>query len=214
MATIMSTTQIFIATLAALFPITNPIGGVAVFASMSAPLAAAAKKKQAIMTAVYVFAILAVFATAGPWLLKGLGLTIPALQLAGGLVVGHSGYAMLNQKPAMSDEEHADSHEKAQSGTDIAFTPMALPMIAGPGAIGVVIALGAKHPGMESMAAIVAGIAAMALLIGVLLRFGTPLVDKMGPSGLGALSRIMGFLILAIGVQLIISGATAVYPVH
>ncbi|APT84570.1 MarC family protein [Corynebacterium aquilae] len=204
----------FITTLAALFPITNPIGAVAVYASMSTPLSESQRKKQAVMTAIYVCAILAVFAVAGPVLLKGLGLTIPALQLAGGLVVAHAGYKMLNTAPKLSDAEHDHASQRATAGLDIAFSPMALPMIAGPGAIGVVIALGAKHTGMESTLGIVAGIVAMAALIGVLLRFATPLVDKMGPTGLGALSRIMGFLILAIGVQLMIAGATSTWPAH
>ncbi|MCF1764665.1 MarC family protein [Corynebacterium argentoratense] len=204
--------HLLVTTIAALFPITNPIGAVAVYASMSARMSERERNKQAILTAIYVFAILAVFAIAGPMLLKGLGLTIPALQIAGGLVVGHSGYAMLGAKQQLSDAEHKHAGTKVEAQQDIAFTPMALPMIAGPGAIGVVIALGAKHTFGIETAGMVIGIAVMALIIGLCLTFGTEAIQKMGPTGVGALSRIMGFLILAIGVQLIIAGATTQLP--
>lgn len=194
--------SLVVTTLAALLPMTNPIGGLAVFAGLTADDEAADRNKQAYRTAIYVFAILAVFALIGSPLLKALGLSIPALQIAGGLVVGWSGFRMLNPQPALSDSEA--SH--AQAKMDVSFSPMALPMIAGPGAIGVVIALAARHHEVMELAGVVAGIAIVAALFAVLLRYGTPLIEKMGPSGIGALTRIMGFLILAIGVALLIEG--------
>ena len=90
------------------------------------------------------------------------------------------------------------------------FSPMALPLVAGPGAIGVVIALSARHPSLLDRVGIVAAVAVVALVVGLLLRLGTPLVERLGPTGIGALTRVMGFLILAIGVELLVHGVQAV----
>ncbi|HJF11335.1 MarC family protein [Corynebacterium falsenii] len=191
-----------VAGFAALFPLVNPVGGVAIYASMSSHLDPAEKRKQAIKTAMYIFILLAVFGLLGPLILKGLGLTIPALQLAGGLIVGAAGFGMINPKPE-HEENIKSKHEGKQ---DISFSPMALPMLAGPGAIGAVIALGARNGSVETLIGLTLGYFLLALLTGVLLYFATPLFDKLKPGAIDALTRIMGFLILAIGTQIFIGG--------
>lgn len=191
-----------VAGFAALFPLLNPVGGVAIYASMSSHLDPAEKRKQAIKTAMYIFILLAVFGLLGTLILKGLGLTIPALQLAGGLIVGAAGFGMINPKPE-HEENIKSKHEGKQ---DISFSPMALPMLAGPGAIGAVIALGARHGSVETLIGLTLGYFLLALLTGVLLYFATPLFDKLKPGAIDALTRIMGFLILAIGTQIFIGG--------
>lgn len=191
-----------VAGFAALFPLVNPVGGVAIYASMSSHLDPAEKRKQAIKTAIYIFILLAVFGLLGPLILKGLGLTIPALQLAGGLIVGAAGFGMINPKPE-HEENIKSKHEGKQ---DISFSPMALPMLAGPGAIGAVIALGARNGSVETLIGLTLGYFLLALLTGVLLYFATPLFDKLKPGAIDALTRIMGFLILAIGTQIFIGG--------
>ena len=191
-----------VAGFAALFPLLNPVGGVAIYASMSSHLDPAEKRKQAIKTAIYIFILLAVFGLLGTLILKGLGLTIPALQLAGGLIVGAAGFGMINPKPE-HEENIKSKHEGKQ---DISFSPMALPMLAGPGAIGAVIALGARNGSVETLIGLTLGYFLLALLTGVLLYFATPLFDKLKPGAIDALTRIMGFLILAIGTQIFIGG--------
>jgi multiple antibiotic resistance protein len=198
--------QVAVSTFVALLPITNPIGAVAVFATMTESQPKAQVRKQGLMTGIYVIAILAVFAILGTDILRAFGITIPALQIAGGLVVAHSGFGMI------SPRENLTASEKAHTATksDISFSPMALPLIAGPGAIGVVIALSARHSGVADHVAIALGAAALGVVVAVALRYGTPIVDRLGPTGVGALTRVMGFLILTIGVELIIHGIIAV----
>ena len=167
------------AAILALAPITNPIGGLAAFAGLTADDDPAAVRSQAWKTGIYVFAILTVFAISGSLIMRFFGFDLPSLQIAGGLVVAHSGFSMLENKRRSTNEE--DQH--ATTKADVSFSPMALPLIAGPGSIGVVIAL--------------------------LLRYGTPWIDKLGATGVGAIVRIMGFLILVIGVELVIHGVRA-----
>lgn len=218
---------VFVATLAALVPITNPIGAVAAFAGLAGEMSARRVRAQAWRTAIYVAAILVVFAVIGTPLLAGLGITIPALQIAGGLVVLHSGFGMLTATPASTTHRPParDASKARPSGAvregedtrdadaiDVSFSPMALPLVAGPGAIGVVIGLAAKHPGVENLIAIAAAALTIAAVIGILLRYGTPLIDRIGSTGVAALTRIMGFLIMAIGVELALTGVLGVIP--
>jgi multiple antibiotic resistance protein len=197
--------HVAISALAALLPITNPIGGLATFAGLTNGVGRSAMRRQAVMTGVYVFGILTVFALFGSLVLEGLGIGLPALQIAGGLVVAHSGFGMIVSRETLTDDEKTHGVSKA----DVSFSPMALPLIAGPGAIGVVIALTARHPGIVNRLGVIVAVLAIAALVTVLLRFGTPLVDKLGPTGLGALTRIIGFLTLAIGVELVTHGVLA-----
>lgn len=161
---------------------------------------------EAMTTAAAAFAVLAVFALFGSLVLSSFGISLGALQIAGGLVVAHSGFAMIIAQPGIraSEEQHAATKD------DVSFSPMALPIVAGPGAIGVVIALTAQHPHWTARLGVLTGCAFVAILIGLVLREGTPLVARLGPSGLGALVRVLGFLILAIGVQLALHGVIAV----
>jgi multiple antibiotic resistance protein len=90
---------------------------------------------------------------------------------------------------------------------------MALPLIAGPGAIGVCIALTARYSSWGDRFGIVISVAIISVVIALLLRYGTPLVDRLGPTGVGAMMRIIGFLILAIGVELVVHGLQTLHVV-
>lgn len=199
-------TTVFVAALGALLPVTNPIFVVAVYAGLTESFPKAEVRRQAILVGVYSFLILAVFAVLGTLILQTFGISLYALQIAGGLVVAWAGFAMLNQSEGFTDAERADILDRAENQADIAISPMALPIVAGPGAIGVVIALAARNPGAEAHLAIVAAIAVIAVGLAGLLRWATPLVERLGPVIVGALVRVMGFLILAIGVELITHG--------
>jgi multiple antibiotic resistance protein len=191
----------------ALLPIVNPVGALATYAGLTAGYERADVHRQGLKTGINVFVILAVFAVLGSLILSVFGLSLPAIQIAGGFVVAHSGLGMLNPTHPLSKSEH--DHAKIKD--DISFTPMALPLIAGPGAIGEVIALAARYPNPTDRVAIVVAVAIIAVAIAALLMWGTPLVDKLGPTGIGALVRVIGFLILCIGVELMIHGVMTLH---
>ncbi|GAA2526867.1 MarC family protein [Rarobacter incanus] len=136
-------TTAFVATLAALVPITNPIGAVAAHAGLSASMPTADVHRQAWRTGMWVAGILMVFGAAGSLVLSAFGISPGALQIAGGIVVMHSGFQLMTPRDRATPAER----EHARTKADISFSPMALPLIAGPGAIGVVIAISARHPG-------------------------------------------------------------------
>ena len=202
--------SVFVAALAALIPITNPIGAVAAYAGLSSHLDADERRRQAWRTGIYVAVILAVFAVLGTLILQLFGISLAALQIAGALVVMHSGFGMVVPRDAPPTAGPEAVH--AATKTDISFSPMALPLIAGPGAIGVVIGIAARNTGVLDRVAIVAAVIVIAAVLAALLRYGTPLAQKLGPTGVGAITRVMGFLILAIGAELLVHGLTAAFP--
>ena len=113
------------------------------------------------------------------------------------LVLLASGTALVFQHRETRVRDDQAAHEEAQHATskpDVSFSPMALPLIAGPGSIGVVIALAARNTATGFHIGIVLGIAVTAAVIALLLRYGTPWIDKLGATGVGAIVRIMGFL--------------------
>ncbi len=193
---------------AALFPIVNPIGGLGVFFALTSGDSEAERNSTALRIALFVIAILVAFALAGSFVLEFFGISLAALRIAGGLIVAHTAWTMVTASSRLTAAENAEASEKQ----DIAFSPMAMPLLAGPGAIGVVMALAARPDPATWMIGIVGAIVAMGVLVYVLLRVGAPLAKRMGPGALGAIDRILGFLILAIAIELIITGIHGVYP--
>ena len=192
----------------ALFPIVNPIGGLAVFFAMTTGSTEAERSSIAARTGFYVIAILAAFALGGSFVLEFFGISLPALRIAGGIIVAHTAWTMVAGSPSVDRSQDPPDGGK----DDIAFTPLAMPMLAGPGAIGVVMALAARPDPATWMVGIVAAVVAMGGLVYVLLRVGAPLAKRLGPGTLGAIDKILGFLILAIAIELVITGIHGAYP--
>ncbi|MGB8699486.1 MAG: MarC family protein [Thermosynechococcaceae cyanobacterium] len=189
-------------TLAALFPIANPIGAVPIFYSLTAQNTPRYRLKQARKTALSVVGVLLTFLLVGKLILNFFGLSLGVLRIAGGLIVAHAAWEMVTSQRRLTNAEHQDAVDKE----DISFTPMAIPIIGGPGSIGVVIGLSTQTTRWIDYIGCCLGVGLLGVMIYFCLRLGEPLIEKLGETGLGALNRILGFLILAIAVQLIADG--------
>ena len=191
-----------IATFLALFPIVNPIGGIPLFFSLTADLPREERNRTARRTAVYVIAILVTFMLFGRFVLSFFGISLPVLKIAGGLIVANTAWGMVTASNRMTMEERSEALTKE----DISLTPMAMPMLSGPGSIGVVMGLAAHANGFLAYMGMMIGIALVGFTVYLFLRLGGPMVKRLGPSAMGAITRIFGFLILAIAVQLVWDG--------
>src|SRR5579862_9514027 len=136
----MEITTACLAAVTALFPLMNPVGNTPIFFSITANDTPVYRRRQAIKIAINVFIILTVCLLFGRYILAMFGLTVAILRLSGGLVVGHVGWGMLQQSPRLD----AAADEEARDKIDVSLSPMALPIIANPGAISVAISLGAS----------------------------------------------------------------------
>jgi multiple antibiotic resistance protein len=190
------------ATFLALFPIVNPLGAIPMFFSLTADLPRQERGRTALRTAFYVFAILVVFMLFGRFVLNFFGISLPVLKIAGGLIVANTAWGMVTGSSRMTTEESSEAMTKE----DISLTPMAMPMLSGPGSIGVVMGLAAHATGLLAYVGMVIGILGIGLASYMFLCLGGPLVKRLGPTGMGAITRIFGFLILAIAVQLVWDG--------
>ncbi len=191
-----------IATFLALFPIVNPIGGIPLFFSLTADLTREERNRTARRTAFYVIVILVTFMLFGRFVLSFFGISLPVLKIAGGLIVANTAWGMVTASSRMTTEESSEALTKE----DISLTPMAMPMLSGPGSIGVVMGLAAHANGFLAYIGMMIGIVLVGFTVYLFLRLGGPMVKRLGPSAMGAITRIFGFLILAIAVQLVWDG--------
>lgn len=200
--------ELIIGTIAALLPIVNPFSTAPMFLSLTESYSAAERNRQARQGVIYMSAILIVFLIAGTFIMKFFGLSLPGMRIAGGILVCGVGLGMLKPK----DNEHTESERKeAESKRDISFTPLAMPSLSGPGAISVVIGMSSITNGYWlDYLYIALGILAVALIVYITLRSSTRLVKLLGVNGLHAMTKIMGFIILCVGVQFVVTGVMGV----
>jgi multiple antibiotic resistance protein len=190
------------ATFLALFPIVDPFGGIPIFFSMTSTWTTKDRNWTAVKTGIWVFAILVTFLFVGRFVLSFFGISLPVLKIAGGLIVANTAWGMVTSHARITPEE---THE-AEVKEDISLTPLAMPLMSGPGAIGVVMGLAAHVDSSISYLGMVIGIACVAISVSLFFLLGGPLVRRLGPSAVGAINKIFGFLILAIAVQLVWDG--------
>jgi MarC family membrane protein len=189
------------ATFLALFPIVNPFGAVSLFFSLTSNFSVGERNRTALKTGIYVTVILIFFMFFGRFVLSFLGISLPVLKIGGGLMA-NTAWGMVT---ASSRITAAECHE-ACTKEDISLTPMAMPILSGPGSIGVVMGLAADADSKVAYLGMVIAIAAIGLTVYLFLGLGGPLVARLGPCATGAINRIFGFLILAIAVQLVWDG--------
>lgn len=200
--------NLILATLVALLPIANPFSTAAVFLGITADNTASERREQAIRACLYMFIILISFLIAGTMIMEFFGISIPGLRIAGGMMIVLIALGMLRP----TDEEVIDNEEEkeAKKMPDVSFTPLAMPSLSGPGAIAVTISLATETERLIDYGAIILGIAAVSLIcLGALLA-STTVVKILGRNGMNAMTRIMGFLLLCVGVQFIVNGIIGV----
>ena len=200
---------LFIAVFGSLFSVVSPFGAVPVFLGLTPDYTPQERHRSARNTSIYFILILLAFFVGGSYILSFFGISLDAMRIAGGLVIFASGYAMLSGKLAESRAINDSVKAEALEKEDISFAPMAMPMLSGPGSISLLIGLYAAHPDVMSRGIIAAVIIFTGLVVYFILRISPRLFDLLGVAGIKAISRIMGFIVMAIGVQYVISGVTS-----
>ncbi|MFN4197585.1 MAG: MarC family NAAT transporter [Flavobacterium sp.] len=190
---------------AALFSVLNPLGAVPIFVGLTQEYTKKERSRVALWTAINVFLILVISFFVGEFVLKFFGITIDALRIAGGMIIVSSGFSLLTGKFTRTRGVTKDVESDAQSRNDIALTPLAIPMLAGPGSISLLIALYQDYSQTGEQIFTCIAILAVAIVIFFVLRSAHYLSRILGASGIVAISRIIGFIVIAIGVQYISS---------
>jgi multiple antibiotic resistance protein len=196
----------------ALFPIVDPIGGSPVFLSLTANYATETRRVLARSIAIDSFILLVASYTVGSHVLSFFGISLPVVQVGGGLIVIATGWAMLNQDDS-SKQTQVRANVSCSDAMKQAFYPLTLPLTVGPGAISVAITLGANEPHAlraNLMALLAAGIgsAIMAIIIYLAYGFADRLGRMIGPKGTLVIVKLSAFLLVCIGVQFLWNGAS------
>jgi multiple antibiotic resistance protein len=193
-----------------LFVVVDPIGLAPTFLSVTIGIPAAARRQVALRAAVIAGIILAGTALIGDWLLRQLGITLPAFRIAGGLllfsIASEMVFGVRIERQSRDAEQAID-----EQVSNIAAFPLAIPLLAGPGALTATVLLAGQAAFRPLYLAILVGvIAAIAALCAVVFRLATRIERGLGTTGSVLLSRLQGVLLAALAVQYVIDGLRAV----
>jgi multiple antibiotic resistance protein len=196
----------------ALFPIVNPLATGPIFLSLTPGYSSTARATLATKVALNSFWLLTGSMLIGSHILDFFGISIPVVQIGGGMVVVSTGWMLLQREP----EQERESVQRKVSTSDIAsraFYPLTLPLTVGPGSISVAITLGANqslHSGnLARFAAAILGPAIMAFTIFLSYRFAERIARLLGPTAMNVIVRLASFILVCIGVQILWNGIKA-----
>lgn len=192
-------------TFGSLFAIVDPFAVIPAFLAMTARDSVAQRQRMALVACLTCGAVLAAFAALGSGLFKLFGISLASFQVAGGLILLLSSLDMLRAKRSPMNET-VEETEAGIAKDDIAITPLAIPMLSGPGAISTAIVLGGQAGDLSHRALFYASIAAVAATSYIVLWGAAAGSRRISPIVLNVTARLMGLLLAAIGVQFIMTG--------
>ncbi|TFF27731.1 MarC family protein [Jiella endophytica] len=199
-----------------LFVILDPLGLVPIFLALTAGYTVAQRRAIALRASLLTLAILVLFAVTGLAVLNALGITLGAFRLAGGLFLFFIGFELVferrSERKRKSASQAAEEHDAGdQDDGDIAAFPLAIPLMAGPGAISAAILLSGNTQGFAGMAAHISVIFAAVLATFAFLAVAHQLDRFLGPTSRAVISRLLGVLLAALAVQFVADGAAALF---
>jgi multiple antibiotic resistance protein len=199
----------------ALFPIVNPIGNTPIFLSLTRGLSGKGRAALARMIAMNGLILILTSIFIGTHILAFFGISLPVVQVGGGLVVIATGWTLLRQ-PNDDDADEKDGSKECHEADYArqAFYPLTLPLTVGPGSISVAIAVGANRPeGSEwrwpLIGGMILGSAVIAVSIYLSYRFAERLGRTLGDSAMNVIIRMSSFILVCIGVQILWNGLSA-----
>jgi multiple antibiotic resistance protein len=193
----------------AILPIVNPVGSAPMFLAMTHGADSATRRTLAGVVAVNSFVLLLGSLIFGNFVLRLFGLSVPVVQLAGGLVLCSLGWRLLTDDPPAAGNEAVDSISKA-------FYPLTLPLTVDPGALSVAVTIGANHSSsitriLIAVMGAIAGVAIISISVWLTYRYAERVAKFLGHSRLMVLLRLSSFIVLCIGAQIAWNGVRALY---
>ena len=195
-----------------LLAIINPFGVIPIFISMTTDQSSVQRSKTINMVAVGVIIILLVALFFGELVLDFFGITIASFRVGGGILILLMAIAMLHAKTSYirQTEEEADESIEKES---VAIVPLAMPLLAGPGAISTVILMAHKSSGVAHYMITALGIILLGLVVWGVLRLSPWIATRVGATGINIFTRIMGLILAAIAVEFIANGIQGLFPI-
>jgi multiple antibiotic resistance protein len=190
------------------FAIMNPIANTPVYLGLTADDPPPIRRKIAINALLATFILIVLFCLLGKVIFQLFGITLPAFRITGGILVALIGYQMLHgEQSKVHQPSPEDKQSSREAALSTAITPLAIPILGGPGTIATAMNF-ASTGGIAEMVITIAAFAALCLITLAFFLSGDRLVKILGPSGLNVTTRIMGLILAVIGVQMLIEGIT------
>ncbi len=195
------------------FAIVDPIGTLPFFVSLTQGFSADDRSIILRRATLVLGGVLAVFALFGRFLFQAFGFTLAAFEIAGGILLFMVAYDMLRGEVARVKLTPQDRDEAIARRDELSVVPLGIPLLAGPGAIStVMIYEGNAADSPVSIAATFVAIAATTVATFFILKYGEPILRSLGRVGVMAMTRVLGLLLAAVGVQFVISGILGSFP--
>ena len=189
-----------------ILPVVNPFSKPPIFLSITEGWTIEERRQEAFKASLYAFIILFVSLVAGTFVLEFFSISLPALQIAGGLLIARTAFQMLSPQK----EHHqtpAEEHE-AKEREDVSFVPLAMPLLSGPGSMAVMINLATEVKFWAEWLIFIAAAGAVCIISFFVLAESVWFARFLGVNGMNALSKLMGFLLLALAIQFMLNGAS------
>ena len=196
------------------FAIMNPIANTPIFLGLTANATPDERKRVARQALLLAFGLIVVFALLGKLIFSLFGITLPAFQITGGILVALIGYQMLHgDQSAVHQPSAEDKKVSLEAALSVAVTPLAMPILAGPGTIATAMNF-ASTGGLTEMIVTIVAFAVLCVITYGFFMSGERLVSILGQSGLNVITRIMGLILAVIGVQMLITGVSGAIKLH
>jgi len=197
--------------LVGIFAVLNPLGAIPIYLSLMGNRRPEEMQRTALKAAVAMAVILILAVWVGDALLLFFGIGIPAFRIAGGLLILIIAIAMFDART--SPVRHTDAEQvEAEAKNDIAVVPLAIPLLAGPGAISLTIVDAHQAGSLPDKLVFCAGIVVVAAIVWIVLRMAEPIGERLGTSGLNIATRVMGLILAAMAVQFMADGMLELFP--
>lgn len=193
---------LFITSCISLFSLINPLSAIPVFISLTSGYSPGHLRVTIRKTAIYIFIICLVSFFIGNYILEFFGISIHALKLAGGIIISRSGFLLLNSQH--KNDIQGEVKEESLVKEDISFSPLAMPLLAGPGSISLLINLSLKTETFLEKMVTVSSIFVVSLVIFFIFFLAPKILKYLGQAGIRSMSKIMGFIVLSLGIQMVV----------
>jgi multiple antibiotic resistance protein len=184
--------------------IVDPVAAIPTYLVITQDETREGRRRTALRACIAMTVLLMVFAASGSFIFQAFGITLPAFRTAGGLILWFSAMEMLRgERPT---REGRGELQEAKEKDDVALVPLAIPLLAGPGAISTAVVLAGQAHEPPHVAVVYAAILVTGVVSYVTLRVGEPLLRRLGKTGVRVITRIMGLLLAAVAVQFVLTG--------
>ncbi len=198
--------ELFLSAFVTLFVVIDPPGCAPIYAGLTGGASAAQKRSMALRACLIAGAILLLFALAGEQLLGALHIELDSFRIAGGIMLFLIALDMVFEKRTQRREARADRVRETPEIEDVSVFPMAMPMLAGPGAIASVMLLAGSAEGIEQSLAVLGALLAVLVLTLLALWAASPLMKLVGARVEAVITRLLGVLLAALAAQYVIDG--------